>query len=291
MLPIVAKRRWFYVFSLCVIVPGLIVLGFKGLELGIDFTGGSTIEVADIESQRALELTEEAGIENASVASVDSGLQLRTSTSDASVIERFDELVIENEGMVQRTDTVGPSVSSTIIRNAALSIGALTVAIVIYIAWSFRSVPKPLSSFSFGIMAVVALIHDALIVLGAFAVLGWLVGIEIDAFFVTALLTVIGFSVHDTIVVMDRLRENLIRRPGNVVGEVNRSINEVMGRSLNTSIVILLVLLALLLFAEGSIRSFILALFIGMISGTYSSIFIAAPLLVSWYLFRQKPAK
>ena len=152
-----------------------------------------------------------------------------------------------------------------------------------YITWSFRKVPKPTSSFRFGISAIVALIHDVLVLLGTFSILGHFFGIEIDSLFVTAALTVIGFSVHDTIVVFDRIRENLRRVGGENFAEVvNDSILQTLDRSLNTSLTVILVLIALLIFGGDTIRWFVLALLVGVTSGTYSSIFNAAPLLVVW---------
>ncbi len=183
---------------------------------------------------------------------------------------------------------MGPSVSSDIARNAILSILAASVAVVLYIAFAFRNAPPPVSPWSFGIMAIVALLHDSLLLLGVFSILGHFFGVQIDALFVTAVLTVIGFSVHDTIVVFDRVRENLRRRSGSFAEIVNTSILETFARSINTSLTVLLTLLALLLFGGESIRYFVLALLIGIASGTYSSIFNASPLLVSLHEYRMR---
>ena len=155
--------------------------------------------------------------------------------------------------------------------------------IVLYIAFSFRKVPKPTSSLRFGVAAVVALIHDVLLVIGVFAILGKFLGVEIDTMFVTALLTIIGFSVHDTIVVFDRIRENLLKNSGKKFIEVaNLSVVQTLARSLNTSLTVIFVLFALLLFGGETIKWFIVALLVGIISGTYSSIFNATALLVFW---------
>jgi preprotein translocase subunit SecF len=162
------------------------------------------------------------------------------------------------------------------------------------VAWAFRNTPPPVSPWGFGIMAIVALLHDALFVLGVFSLLGHFLGVEVDALFVTAILTVIGFSVHDTIVVFDRIRENLRRDKGSFETIVNNSILETVARSINTSLTVLLTLLALFLFGGQSIRLFVLALLIGIASGTYSSIFNASPLLVTlhnWRLKRIQKAK
>jgi preprotein translocase subunit SecF len=162
----------------------------------------------------------------------------------------------------------------------------VSAAIVLYIAFAFRNTPPPVSPWGFGLMAIVALLHDALFLLGLFSLLGHFFEIEIDALFVTAILTVIGFSVHDTIVVFDRIRENLRRERGDFETIVNHSILETIARSVNTSLTVLLTLLALFLFGGHSIKMFVLALLIGIASGTYSSIFTASPLLVTWHNWR-----
>lgn len=178
--------------------------------------------------------------------------------------------------------TVGPIIGAETTTNAIYSVALASVAVVLYIAYAFRSIPKPYSSWKFGVAAVVALLHDVLVVVGIFSLLGHFFGVQVDALFVTALLTVIGFSVHDTIVVFDRIRENLRKTTGSFTDIVNQSLLETLGRSLSTSLTVLLTLLALLLFGGETIRNFVLALFIGIFSGTYSSIFNAAPLLVLW---------
>jgi len=167
--------------------------------------------------------------------------------------------------------------------NALKAVVIASILIILYITWSFRQVPKPTSSFRFGVCAIIALIHDVLVVIGVFAILGHFLNVEIDSLFVTAILTVIGFSVHDTIVVFDRIRENLRKMGGSDFPKtVNESIIQTIGRSLNTSLTVVLILIALLLFGGESIRWFVVALLIGVVSGTYSSIFNASPLLVLW---------
>src|SRR6185369_15960728 len=167
--------------------------------------------------------------------------------------------------------------------NAFKAILVASLLIVLYIAWSFRSVPKPVSSWRFGVCAIIALLHDVLVLLGIFAILGHFWHVELDNLFVTAVLTVIGFSVHDTIVVFDRIRENLRRTSGSPFAQVvNDSILQTLVRSLNTSLTAILVLFTLLLFGGITIKWFVVALLIGIVSGTYSSIFNAAPLLVLW---------
>jgi preprotein translocase subunit SecF len=165
----------------------------------------------------------------------------------------------------------------------------ISIAIILYIAFVFRKVTRPVSSWQFGIAAIVALLHDLIVVLGVFSLLGRFANVEVDSMFVTAMLTVLGFSVHDTIIIFDRIRENLRIYAGQTMEfVVNHSISQTIVRSLNTSITVLLVLLALLLFGGDTIRYFVLALFIGIIVGTYSSIFVASPILTYWQEYRMR---
>lgn len=296
---IIGRRKWWYIISLLIIVPGTISLALNGLKLGIDFKGGSLMEV-------------EGSADTAKIRELAGGEQFRdvtqTTTGQGHTLIRYrddaDPKTAENhhqdfkqklaaEGLTEvRFDNVGPSVSRDITRNALLSILLASLAIVLYIAFAFRNTPPPVSYWSFGVAAIVALLHDALLVIGVFSILGKLFNVEIDALFVTAVLTVIGFSVHDTIVVFDRIRENLRRRRGEFEAVVNNSILETLARSINTSLTVILTLLALYLFGGESIKLFVLALLIGIASGTYSSIFNASPLLVTWHNYKLKhPSK
>jgi preprotein translocase subunit SecF len=176
--------------------------------------------------------------------------------------------------------SIGPTIGNELVGRAFIAIGAASLVILIYLTLVFRKVPN---SFRYGVCAIIALLHDVLVVMGIFAILGLLVGEEIDALFVTAMLTVIGFSVHDTIVVFDRVRENIMKRKFDRFEEtVNYSLVQTLVRSINTSVTVLLTLSALYLFGGASIKGFVLALLIGIISGTYSSIFNASMLLVIW---------
>lgn len=292
MINIIGKKWWYILFSLLIIVPGVVSLLLWGLNLSIDFTGGTRIElqfprtaseqelnaVRDAVSQQKLEV---ASIQR-SGKSVFVRTQQMNEKQDAKMLQAVQnetkEKVIQEEFV-----TIGPVVGQETAWNAVKAVAIASLLIVLYIAWSFRKVPKPTSSWRFGVCAVIALLHDALVLLGIFSILGHFFHVEIDSLFITALLTVIGFSVHDTIVVFDRVRENLLRVSGVPFEQiVNDSILQTLHRSLNTSLTALLVLLALLLFGGESTHWFILALFIGIASGTYSSIFNAAPLLVIW---------
>jgi len=182
-----------------------------------------------------------------------------------------------------RVENIGPIIGAETTRNAFLAVIVASFAIIIYLALSFRKVPKPASSLRFGITAVIALLHDVLVLVGVFSLLGHFLKVEVDVLFVTATLTVIGFSVHDTIVVFDRIRENLPKHLSRRFEEVaNISITQTLARSLNTSLTVVFVLLALLLFGGETIRWFVVALLVGIVSGTYSSIFNATALLVLW---------
>lgn len=183
----------------------------------------------------------------------------------------------------KRFETVGPVIGAELTRKAFLAVAVASAFIVFYIAWSFKAIPKPYSSFKFGLSAVVAVLHDVLVVVGLYSLFGHFYGIEVDALSITALLTVIGFSVHDTIVVFDRVRENLPKLPKHTFEQVvDFSLSETLVRSLNTSLTVTLTLTSLLLFGGESIRWFVATLLVGIVSGTYSSIFNAAPILVLW---------
>jgi preprotein translocase subunit SecF len=285
--------KWVYfAISLIILVPGLISLAVYKLRPSIDFTGGSLLEIQvnnpkeEITNEKILQVVRNEKIEISAVQSTgDNSFLLRTQTIDKDQNEKLKQSLTVKLGDVteKRFETVGPTVGAELTRKAVLAVIVASLAIVGYIAWSFRQVPKPYKSWKFGASAVLALLHDVLVVLGIFSILGHLYHVEIDALFVTAMLTVIGFSVHDTIVVFDRVRENLPKMPKNTFEEVvDYSIGETLVRSLNTSFTVLLTLTALLLFGGETIRWFVVALLVGILSGTYSSIFNASPLLVLW---------
>ena len=179
--------------------------------------------------------------------------------------------------------SVGPTIGNELKQKSYYAIALVLLAIVIYIAWAFRRVSRPVASWKYGVAAIIALLHDVIIPTGVFSALGHFLGYEVDVLFVTALLTVLGFSVHDTIVVFDRIRENLLKREGSFEDIVNYSVNQTMTRSINTSATVMLVLLAVYFFGGESVRNFTLVLILGVFFGTYSSIFIASPILVVWH--------
>ena len=184
-----------------------------------------------------------------------------------------------------RLDYIGPSISSELKSKAIWALMVAVIGIALYVAYAFRKVSRPVESWKYGVGAVVALVHDVLITVGIFAILGHFLNIEVDSSFIAALLTILGFSVHDTIVVYDRTRENLLRSgSGEKFDEtVNRSLNETMARSINTSLTVIITLLAIFLLGGASIKNFTLALLIGITFGTYSSIFVASALIVDWW--------
>lgn len=296
-LDVVGKRRIWYAISIIGIVPGLISLALFGLKLGIDFKGGAVLEVkGTVDTEVVQQIAEEHKFEDVTITPSGSSTLIRyrdeeTGAKQEANHQEFKKDLANKQYVELSYNVVGPSVSRDISRNALLSILAASLAIVTYIAWAFRNVPRPLTSWNFGIGAIIALLHDSLLLIGTFSLLGHFFGVEVDALFVTAVLTVIGFSVHDTIVVYDRIRENLRSKRGSFDEIVNNSIIETLARSLNTSLTVLLTLLALFLFGGASIKTFVLALLIGIISGTYSSIFNASQLLVSWQHYKAKHPK
>ncbi len=303
LMDVVGKRGWFYLLSILVLVPGIISLVLPGgLRPGIDFASGSimtihfdqTVDQSALRDEFASLGHPEALVQKEGGASSGSQFLIRTFTlkseqKDASgtVTAPSERQVISDvlttkfgSMQVLSFDSVSPVIASEMVRSAVIAVAAASVGILLYIAWAFRRVK---TSFRWGTCAIIALLHDALVVLGIFSILGRIFEIEIDSLFITAVMTVIGFSVHDTIVVFDRIRENYGRRMGDRLENiVNHSIMQTMGRSLNTSMTVLLVLMALFLFGGVTTRNFVLALLIGITTGTYSSIFVAASLLVTW---------
>jgi preprotein translocase subunit SecF len=261
------------------------------MKPGIDFTGGTLIEYKysdssqeNISKIRSIAENLKIEINSIQTAGKDS-IVVKMKSIDKSLHEEFkNEITKINSDLKEiRYETVGPAIGSETSKKAASSVIIASVMIVLYIAWAFRKIPRPYSSFKFGICAVAALLHDVFLVIGIFSILGHFFHVEIDSLFITALLTIMGFSVHDSIVVFDRIRENLIKFPDkNFEYIVNESIVQTLARSLSTSLTVIFTLSAMLFFGGESIRNFIIALLIGIVSGTYSSIFNAAPLLVIW---------
>lgn len=287
-----ARRNLWYLLSAIVLVPGIVSLVMNGLQLGIDFTGGSAWEIRYTEPVDVGEIRRVLAVEGRSEAQVqqvgDAGQhrylirlrELAESSDEKAQLTSSLETLAPLDHASESLETVGSSVGTSVRNRSVLAVGAAAVGVLLYIAWAFRNTGNPLL---YGTCAIIAMLHDALFVLGIFSILGVVANVEIDALFVTALLTVIGFSVHDTIVVFDRMRENrLVLEGASFEDIVNRSLVQTLVRSLNTSVTVVFTLAALLFFGGESTRYFVLALLIGIVAGTYSSIFNAAQLLVSW---------
>jgi preprotein translocase subunit SecF len=292
----VKHRKIFFSVSGVLFLASVVAFLVWGLNLGIDFTGGSLLEVEYHEARPEI-----ADIERA-VNNLDLGGNILLQPADEKglilrlkdITEDEHRLLLRALGDVEekRFDSVGPIIGRELKQRAWIAISLTILMIVLFIAWAFRGVSRPIASYKYGLIAIAALIHDITIPVGIFSVLGKFLNIEVGALFVTALLTILGFSVHDTIVVFDRIRENLKKHIGATFEEtVEFSLRQVRGRSLKTSVAIVLVLLSLLFFGGETIKYFALALTLGIIFGTYSSLFLASPLVVSWYKWQEKKRK
>jgi len=290
---IIQRRYWYFALSAIVIIPGLIAMIISMaqfgtlLKLSIDFTGGALQEL------RFEQTVQPAGVRQIFVNRGYGDTSVQTTSDDRTVLIRSKFLDDQAKSQIQtdlrdafgsfeelRFEAVGPTIGSEVTRAATIAVIAASIVILTFIWWAFRKVPN---SFRYGICAVIAEIHDVLVATGLFSLAGLLIGWEVDALFLTALLTVIGFSVQDTIVVFDRIRENIPKRRGeDYETVVNRSLLETLHRSLATQLNAIFVLIAILMFGGATIKQFVTVLLVGMISGSYSSIFNAVPLLVVW---------
>ena len=291
-------RKIFYAISLLGVVLSVFAISFWGLRLGIDFQGGTLMEIhfskefskEDIYnnvSSVAESVLVQPGNDNVFIVRYLAGDE----TINEKVREKLTEMDAENK--IIRTDFFGSSVSKELTRKAIEATIVAIFLVAIFIAIAFRKVSRPLSSWQYGVGAMIALMHDIIITIGIFAIVGEFYTIEVGIPFIAAILTILGYSVNDTIVVYDRIRENLLRHGMKESFEniINRSINETVARSINTSMTVLVVLFAIILLGGTSIQSFALALFIGVFAGTYSSIFVASALLVTSYHFQKKYTK
>jgi preprotein translocase subunit SecF len=285
---ILGRRYFFFALSLIIIIPGLIILFTGGLPLSIDFTGGSLLEVSFAnqapEPAEIIALYEDANIRDVQVQTTDTGSYIiRSEFLDNEARDVVLSAMAENivEPTVVRFDSVGPSIGQQVTARGAQAVGIASLLVVLFIAWSFRGVEN---AFRYGISAILAMLHDVAVIFSVTAFGGLLFGWEIDSLFLTALLTVIGFSMQDSIVVFDRIRENAtIYRRLDYETLVNHSIIQTLQRSINTQLMTVeFLLLALALFGGVTLREFAVVLLVGLMSGTYSSICIAAPILVLW---------
>ena len=285
--------KYFFFASILAVVISIAALALFGLKLGIDFKGGTVTELLfteQVTAEQVCVVLADEGLENAQVQPTDgNGIIIRTAVTDKPENDKYLTALRTELGEFEerRFESIGPVIGKQLTKNSIYQLILISLAIIMYIAYVFRKVTRPVSSWQFGIAAIIALLHDLILVLGVFAILGKFANVEVDSMFVTAMLTVLGFSVHDTIIIFDRIRENLHVYAGQTVEfVVNHSISQSMVRSLNTSLTVLMVLLALLLFGGDTIRYFVLALFIGIIVGTYSSIFVASATLAYWQRYR-----
>lgn len=291
---VVTHRKIFFVLSSMFVLAAIGSIFFFGLPLSVEFTGGALTEVhyEGMRPQKAAIEQElnELGIGGVSLRPIgDNGYILRT--KDLTEEERLETIEALSQGaeekmVVDRFTSIGPVVGSELALKAIVALLIVIVTIILFVAYVFRKVSKPVASWKYGVIAIIALLHDVLVPVGAFAALGYFLGAEIDVLFVVALLTILGYSVNDTIVVFDRVRENLrenqernAREPFDLV--VGKSLNQTYTRSINTSFTTILALLALFFFGGVATQNFALVLIIGIVAGTYSSIFLASPLLVA----------
>jgi preprotein translocase subunit SecF len=292
---IIQKRNIWLGISAALFVVFALALFVWGLKYGIDFTGGSLLEVKFMNSRPSVSQVE-TGLADLKLSSLiiqpvgeqDMMLKFQETKEEThqAILTKLSELAVkenkDNSIEEQRFESVGPSIGAELKIKSLWAIIFALIAMLSYITYAFRGVSKPVASWKYGSAAIIAMFHDVVITMGVFAFLGHYYGVEINTAFVAAVLTVLGYSVHDTIVVFDRLRENLPKSNEDFEGTVNISLNQTIVRSLNTSLTVLLVLVAIIIFGGASIRTFVLALAIGIGIGTYSSIFVASPILVVW---------
>ncbi len=300
----VRNRKITYIFSAILVAASVASLLMWGLKPAIDFTGGSLLEITYKDGRPEISKIQQAvsgiGLGNVSIQpSGDKDIIVRLrELSEGEHQKLISALTVDGKQPEEkRFDSIGPVIGKELKQKSIIAVCLVALMIILYIAWAFRKVSRPaspslggpVSSWKYGVAAVVALVHDITIPAGVFAALGHFKGVEIDVLFITALLTTLGFSVHDTIVVFDRIRENLKKNIGqNFDDTVEKSIRQTLARSIFTSMTVIIVLAALLAFGGVTTRYFSLTLLLGITFGTYSSIFLASPLLVSWNKWQEK---
>ena len=293
MIDIIGKRKWYFILSGIIIIPGIVAMIYSAVMFGspvrmsVDFTSGSLLELRfqqPVQPAAVRDVYVTQGYLDTSVQSAGDGrtMLIRSKQMPAETKQALETDLIKRFGPAEelRYDSVGPAVGQHVTRAATVAISVGALAILTFILIAFRRVPN---AFRYGVCAIVAMVHDILVTTGLFSIMGLFAGWEMDALFLTALLTVVGFSVQDTIVVFDRIRENTPKRRGEPFELiVNRSLLETLHRSLATQLNAMFVLVAILLVGGATIKQFVATLLVGMISGTYSSMFNAVPLLVVW---------
>ncbi len=296
--PFIKYSAVYYILFGILVIGSISALLIFGLKFGIEFTGGSTMEVNFIDKRPVNEEISKtlSGFNLGEIIvkpTGDKGVVLQFKGIDETVHQQILSKLSELSKVEERSfEYIGPSIGQELKQKTILSMFLALLAITLYIAFAFRKVSKPVSSWKYGIASLIALFHDILIPLGVFAILGKFYNIEITIPIIAALLTILGFSVHDTIVIFDRIRENILRKGmGQFEETVNWSLNQTIGRSISTVFTTLLTLLSIFFFGGQTLKYFSLALIIGITSGAYSSIFIASPLLVSWRKWDEKRSK
>lgn len=290
--------KLYYIFSGILIIGAVVSFVLFGLKFGIEFTGGSTMEVEFVKERPSNETIAkqlssfdlgDIVIQPLSVKGAVLKFKGIDESTHQQVLSKLKELSAVEEKSFQY---IGPSIGNELKNKTEIAIALALVAITLYIAFAFRKVSRPVSSWKYGVTSLIALFHDILIPLGVFSILGKFYNVEITIPIVAALLTILGFSVHDTIVIFDRIRENILRKgSGNFQETVDWSLNQTIGRSISTVITVLLVMFSLFFFGGETLKWFSLALIVGITSGAYSSIFIASPLVVTWYKWSERRAK
>jgi preprotein translocase subunit SecF len=294
---VIKNRKIFLALSGLFVAGALILIFIDGLKFGIEFKGGSLTEVGYIDSRPEIKDIN-SSIEQLSLGEFlvqpteDEGVFVKTkSLTEEERVSLIDALSLggQKEVIEKSFTSIGPSVGRELERKSLIALIVVSLSIILFIAYSFRAVSKPVSSWKYGIIAIITLLHDVIIATGAFALMGKIMGAEVDTLFVVALLTILGLSVNDTIVVFDRVRENLSRKVSEdfkvVVG---KSLDETFSRSINTSVSTIIVLIALFIWGPESTKVFAMTLTVGMFFGSYSSIFLASPLLILFESLQKK---
>lgn len=297
-IPFIQYRKYLYTISLFLVIGSLLALYVWGLKIGIDFTGGSLVEIKF--SQQVPDLNnlnvslEKNNLGNINVQPGDDGtvlLRLRNLSQDEhlKLINNLKTDFSNQQIEELRYEDIGPIIGAELKRKAIYAITISLIFIISYIAYSFRKVSYPVKSWKYGITAILTMMHDLIIVCGIFSLLGRFFSYEVDILFITALLTTLGYSINDTIVVFDRTRENLNKnKHENFADIVNDALNQTLSRSINTGFNTILVLISIFIFGGDSMKQFVLALILGFSVGTFSSLALASPLLVDWNLWSSK---
>jgi len=286
MIDFVGKKKWFFLLSALLIIIAIASLASFKLRPGVDFTGGTSMTLRFTPQVKQEQLRQEfTNLGHPEAIVQMSGGDFLVRLKEISPQERESlteglETSLGSEVIARDYNTISASIAADTARNAGIAVMIAAVAMLFYIAWAFRRMPKP---FRWGACAIIALIHDVVIVMGVFSILGRTANVEINAMFITGLLAVVGYSINNTVVAFDRIRENMVKGiNSDFAVTVNSSLLETLVRSLNTSLTTLCVILALFLFGGSTIHLFVAVLLIGLLAGTYSSLFIAGPLLVTW---------